>query len=416
MIGIILGLLGFRLLFGVPTDPAAVMTAIDGAGVLVGVAALASMIGLTVWGVARLRTFAGLIGVLGGSLLGWALGLEGTAHEVADPDAPWLQLPLPPAALPAFALELVPAYLVSALASALRVMGDITTCQRINDAAWQRPEPVSIRKGVMADGLTTSLAGLCGTVGVNTFSGSIGLAMATGVTSRAVAPVIAVLFVAMSVVPGGLGLLAAMPRPVMGAILLFSSSFILMNGLQIVLARLLDNRKILVISTGLILGLSRDVFPGFYATFPAYFAPVLGSDLVIAVLSAVSLNLLFRIGVSQRRTVEVRPGHDPTEAIHAFAMSFGAAHGVRRDVMERAADALCELSEAVALVGDPGTPLHLMLAYDGFTVVARARYRGQTLRASSSSAGAGRAARRRGGTGPPCHLPRRPCRRPGQVL
>src|SRR3546814_16904005 len=80
----------------------------------------------------------------------------------------------------------------------------------------------SVQRGLLADGLGTLTAGLLGTVGLNTFSGSIGIATATGITSRRVAFAIAGLFLAMSMLPPVWRLLAAVPLEVAGGVLMFS--------------------------------------------------------------------------------------------------------------------------------------------------------------------------------------------------
>src|SRR3546814_6855402 len=81
----------------------------------------------------------------------------------------------------------------------------------------------SVQRGLLADGLGTLTAGLLGTVGLNTFSGSIGIATATGITSRRVAFAIAGLFLAMSMLPPVWRLLAAVPLEVAGGVLMFSA-------------------------------------------------------------------------------------------------------------------------------------------------------------------------------------------------
>src|SRR3546814_20425753 len=98
----------------------------------------------------------------------------------------------------------------------------------------------SVQRGLLADGLGTLTAGLLGTVGLNTFSGSIGIATATGITSRRVAFAIAGLFLAMSMLPPVWRLLAAVPLEVAGGVLMFSACFIVVSGVQVVMPRMLD--------------------------------------------------------------------------------------------------------------------------------------------------------------------------------
>src|SRR5690606_2670976 len=151
---------------------------------------------------------------------------------------------------------------VTSVASSLRTLGDLTTCQKINDPDWQRPDMASLKRGLLADGLGNVVAGAVGTMGLSPFSGSIGLSVATGVKARRVGLAVGVIFIVLAFFPAATALVASIPMPVSGAILLFSSCFILINGLQIILSRLLDNRKVLVVGLGLIFGVSRDLYPG----------------------------------------------------------------------------------------------------------------------------------------------------------
>ena len=77
--------------------------------------------------------------------------------------------------------------LIAGIAAALRVVGVITTCQKINDDDWNRPDLESIRGGMLADGLGCMIGGLLGTIGQNTGPSLVGVSKASGATSRSIA-------------------------------------------------------------------------------------------------------------------------------------------------------------------------------------------------------------------------------------
>ena len=118
----------------------------------------------------------------------------------------------------------------AAIASSLRSIGDLTTAEKINDARWQRPDMRMIRNGLAANGLATIAAGCLGTVALGTTSGSVGASVATGVTSRVVGLATGALFIVFAFVPTISDLLMVIPRPVIGASLVFSSCFINVGG------------------------------------------------------------------------------------------------------------------------------------------------------------------------------------------
>ena len=143
------------------------------------------------------------------------------------------------------------------------------------------------------------MAGAAGALGTNTATPAVGLAAATGVASRSVAYAVAAIFFLLGFFPKLPALLGLMPRPVIVAVLLFAVSFIMINGLQIMMSRLLDARRTLIIALSTIAGMAIEVFPSISGSASAPLAPLVGGSLVLATVTALALNLVFRIGVRQ---------------------------------------------------------------------------------------------------------------------
>jgi NCS2 family nucleobase:cation symporter-2 len=59
-----------------------------------------------------------------------------------------------------------------------------------------------------------------------------------------------------------------MPRPVMGALLLFAACFILINGIQTMSSRMLDARRTLVIGLAISAGITAEVVPSMTTEVP----------------------------------------------------------------------------------------------------------------------------------------------------
>ena len=373
MIGFTLGLLGFRLIFGLDARGALLVDVMHVETIVVGLGVLALTIVLNVWCTGGLRIYAVLIGVVVGYVASILLGLTDTPRLMAGVLVGPITLPNLPLVLPTFDLALVPQFAVSALAAALRAIGDITTCQKINDKDWARPEFGSIERGVRADGLATVISGSIGSLGLNTFSGSIGLSQATGITARSVGYAIGALFVALSCLPPVTAVAATIPLPVTGGILLFSSAFILANGLQIIVARLLDSRRIVTVGLALTFGISHDVFLAFYTGLPSWLGTLASSGLVVTLLIALVLNAVFRIGVARTRSFAAPIDAALFDAIQRFTDESGAAWGARRDVIQRVFTATIEAAE-IAMSHTPGGRFAFSLTYDEFQIDAEARF------------------------------------------
>lgn len=87
-----------------------------------------------------------------------------------------------------------------------------------------------------------------------------------------------------------------MPSPVMGAILMFVTSFMLISGVQIILGSGMDARKTFAVGIALIFGLSLDIVPALYAGVPWWLRPLFESSLTLTTVIAVVLNQLLRGG------------------------------------------------------------------------------------------------------------------------
>jgi len=374
MIGVALGSLGLRTVLGVDTPGGAV-----GASVAVALVTFAVMVGLNVWTQGAPRLFCALIGMLVGYATAAVVGLLGAVQVAPILAAPFVHFPRPPRIGWAFEPTLVVPFVVAALTSVVRVMGDLTITQKMNDADWVRPDLAALERGVLANGLTNVLAGLLGTVGVSTYTSSIGLAGATGVTSRRVGWAIGGIFLAIAFMPKVSAVLLAMPRPVVGAALVFSACFILVNGLQIVTSRMLDARRTFVVGTSFMLGLAVDLFPGAFADLPSGIRPLFSTPLVLGALSAIGLNALFRLGVRQRATIVVDPRQPSAATTDQFMDAQGARWGARSDVIDRATFNLAQSIETISDSCEPEGPLEIEAAFDEFSLDVRVSYAGAPL-------------------------------------
>ena len=374
VVGVTLGSLGMRHVLGVGTAGGA------GAGHLAVVAvSLATMVALNVWTKGTLRVFCALIGMVAGYVAAAIAGDLTLADLKPVQAAPLIHLPNLSHPGWSFDRALAVPFAVAAFAACLRAMGDVTTCQKINDAEWTRPSMRSLSGGVLANGISTAAAGLLGTIGVNTLTSGVGLAGATGVTSRRIAYAIGGMFLLLAFLPKAAALLAIMPRPVLGATLLFSACFILINGLQIVMSRMVDARRTFVIGLPFMLGLAVDLYPAFFSGLPAEVQPFTGSSLVLGTGSALLLNAAFRLGARRARKLIVEPGEvDPTK-IEEFMEAQGAVWGARRDAIDRASFNLAQSIETIVESCAPKGPLEIEASFDEFNLDLRVSYAGAPL-------------------------------------
>ena len=338
------------------------------------------MVALNVWGQGAARMFCALIGLVVGYIAAALRGAgrcernvrgerlrRGSDYRVSH--LSW-----------SFDLALVAPFAIASVAAAMKAAGTITVCQKMNDADWVRTDMKSVTRGVLADGASTVLAGAAGALGTNTATPSVGLAAATGVASRSVAYAVAAIFLLLGFFPKLPALLGLMPRPVIVAALLFAVSFIMINGLQIMVSRLLDARRTLIIALSTIAGMAIEVFPSISASAPAAVAPLVGSSLVLATVTALVLNLVFRIGVRKTVTFTVEDRKIEPEAIERFFQTQGATWGARPDVVKRAAYGTIQLIDAIAADYVRDGPIVIEASFDEFNLDVRVTYQGEQLK------------------------------------
>ena len=86
--------------------------------------------------------------------------------------------------------------------------------------------------------------------------------------------------------------------------MVFTASFMIAGGIQIIVSRNVDSRATYVVGVSLLLGLSREIFPAYFKQAAPLLHLFTDSMMSIGVLSAFLLNLIFRIGAMRSATFE----------------------------------------------------------------------------------------------------------------
>lgn len=345
---------------------------------------LVAMVAPTVWSKGKLKLYPVLLGLLAGYLSSLSVGVLTPSQFKAALAAPLLSLPgRVPGGGWAFSASLLGPFLIASLSSILKTVGDLTLCQKINDADWKRTDMKSVAGGILAGSVGTTLAGLIGGVGQSTFSSNVGLSMATGATSRMIAVPTGVLLLALAFFPKLAAMFSVIPQPVMGAVLVYVACFMIVGGLQVMTSRMLDAPRTFVVGIALIFGLSVEIVPGLYRHAPGPLQPLFTSALSLATVLVVMLNLLFRIGVAKTRLVELSPETDNLDSISRLMEEHGAAWGMRKEVALRATDAIYELMVSLKALSI-GSPVRLRLRFDEFNLEADLDYDGTPIQLSEA--------------------------------
>jgi len=371
IVGLSLASLGARYSLGIDSSQS-----IRPEYVIVSGVSLATMCILNIWTKGYGKMFCVLIGIVVGYFVSYLVGVLDLSAIVPKTGLVLFHLPRLDHVGWSFDAYLLAPFMVAALAATLRVMGDISNAQRLNDADWVRPSFSSLAGGVSANGIAMIFCGLTGSFGINSYSSSIGLSGATGVTSRSVGYAVGIGFTVLALIPPAAAAFAIMPLPVMGAALFFTAAFVLTSGLQMITARMLDARKNIVIGFSFAMAVVADIYHDALTAVPLALQPIFGNSLVLGTVCAVLLNLIMRIGVRQRVSIRLAAGGINREAVEQLLSEQGARWAARRDVINRATFGVVQLLE---ILGDPPDGVEVEASFDEFNLDVHVRYAGTPL-------------------------------------
>jgi xanthine permease XanP len=131
-----------------------------------------------------------------------------------------------------------------------------------------------------------------------------------------------------------------------------------------------------VIGFSFAMAVMADIYHDVFMGAPAVLQPVLGNSLVLGTVCAVTLNLIMRLGVRQRVTIELEPGRNNRESAEQFLSEQGSRWAARRDIVNRAIFGVVQVLEVLK---DPPGGVAIEASFDEFNLDVRLRYTGAPL-------------------------------------
>ncbi len=376
IVGIELGLEGIRQFLGV-AKPGVHHFELH---FLIGLFTLAMMVGLSIWWRGIIKLICSFIGLVSGFLVAFLLG-------VIEPEKIALLKSIPFVALPnvsfisyQFSFDLILPFFIASIAAALRTIGVITTCQKINDPAWKSPDLKSIRSGVFADGIGSVIAGLLGIPGISTGPSLVGISNATGATSRYIAFAVSCILIIIAWLPKIVAILLIIPMSVVGPALIFTASFMIVGGIQVMTSRNIDARMTYVIGFALLFGLSKEVYPTFYASLPHALQTISSTSLSLSVFVALVLHMIFRLGIRKDTVITFEKEKDlSNEKLTYFIFESGKKWSINTTIMERVAHSTSEVMQHLRRSNLIEGSVDVKLSYDQVDFIVHIKYTGDLL-------------------------------------
>lgn len=155
-------------------------------------------------------------------------------------------------------------------------------------------DEAAIARGLRAEGVTTALGGIFGTIAYTTFAQNIGILSLTKVRSRHVVSTAGLMLVLLGLFPPVGRLVAAIPQPVLGGAALVMFAMVAVAGLRLLAAvDFGSTANSVIVAVSLAIGLIPAINDDFYQVFPQEAQMFLGSGVATGSLAAVALNLIF---------------------------------------------------------------------------------------------------------------------------
>lgn len=381
VIGVVVMLLGISLV------PGALDRSLDagsggdaGTAPLVAGITLATIVGTAVYGRGALRLFSLMIGaVVGLSLAAW-FGLFAPSDLRRLAETPVFAFPAPRFDGWIFSWSLLPLVLLIACVHTLDALGAHVGAQKLADADWQRTDTQTASRAIRTVGAGNVLAGLLGGYPSGLSSSSVGLSFTTGAVAWRIGVLTGALAIICAFIPKIAMFLAILPEPVVGAIVLNAAAFMVAAGMELIFARMLNQRRIFMVGLSVIAGLAALLHPELADGAPEWLKPVMGSPLFVGSAVAVGLNLLFRIGISEKELLQLRAGDPLPIRLRDFFERKGQQWGLRRILVDHAQLGTMQAVETLFESGILRHPkVDVSLRYDDLHLDVLVAYEGDPL-------------------------------------
>ena len=244
-----------------------------------------------------------LLGLIAGYVVAMAMGMVsfggvGRAASFALPNPLHFGLEFSAAAIIGFCLM--------AFVSAVETVGDVSGITK--GGAGREATDTEIAGATYADGLGTAVSGLFGALPNTSFSQNVGLIAMTGVMSRHVVTIGALVLIAAGLIPKVGAVISTVPIEVLGGGVIVMFGMVVAAGISMLSDVDWNRRNMVIFAISLSLGLGLQLEPGALQYLPGTIKVLATSGILPAALIAIVLNLVLPEELAAEATEEVSGG------------------------------------------------------------------------------------------------------------
>lgn len=239
-----------------------------------------------------LRVASLVIAMAVGYLLAWALGMLPESRPVVD--TALITIPTPLYYGLSFDWNLLIPLMLIFMVTSLETIGDITATSDVSEQPVRGPLYMKrLKGGVLANGLNSMLSAIFNTFPNSCFGQNNGVIQLTGVASRYVGFVVAIMLIILGLFPAVAGFVQHIPEPVLGGATLVMFGTIAASGVRIVSRETLNRRAIMIMALSLAVGMGVAQQPLILQFAPDWIKTLFSYGIAAGGITAIVLNLLF---------------------------------------------------------------------------------------------------------------------------
>lgn len=258
---------------------------------VLGFAALVTIIVVYRFTQGFMRAIAILMGIVVGTVLGIFMGV---VDFTPVKDAGWLHMVQPfYFGAPEFHVEAIITMTLVAIVSLVESTG---VYHALSDITKKPLTSKDLAKGYRSEGVASIIGGILNAFPYTTYSQNVGLVQITGVKERKVIVITGIMLVILGFLPKAAALTQIIPTPVLGAAMIAMFGIVITQGMKMLAPEIMKSMEnALIVACAIGLGVGVSIVPTVFQALPETLAILFANGIVTGAFVAIILNIVFNM-------------------------------------------------------------------------------------------------------------------------
>lgn len=258
---------------------------------VLGFAALVTIIVVYRFTQGFMRAIAILMGIVVGTVLGIFIGV---VDFTPVKDAHWVHMVQPfYFGAPEFHVEAIITMTLVAIVSLVESTG---VYHALSDITKKPLTSKDLAKGYRSEGVASIIGGILNAFPYTTYSQNVGLVQITGVKERKVIVITGVMLVILGFLPKAAALTQIIPTPVLGAAMIAMFGIVITQGMKMLAPEIMKSMEnALIVACAIGLGVGVSIVPTVFQALPETLAILFANGIVTGAFVAIVLNIVFNM-------------------------------------------------------------------------------------------------------------------------